>query len=93
MKNKIVPTGRERSLTEDTYIVSKTDPKGKITYANRIFMEISGYSEADLLGVQLDFRAALVRLSRICQGERGQRRIFGFRAMNFVFKSCFAMGN
>jgi PAS domain S-box-containing protein len=52
MKNKIVPTGRERSLKDDTYIVSKTDPKGKITYANRIFMEISGYGEADLIGVQ-----------------------------------------
>ena len=52
MKNKIVPTGIERSLTNDSYIVSKTDPKGKITYANRIFMEISGYREPDLLGVQ-----------------------------------------
>ena len=52
MKNKIVPTGKEWVLKGDTYIVSKTDTKGKITYANRIFMEISGYAESELLGVQ-----------------------------------------
>ena len=52
MKNKIVPTGKEWVLKDDTYIVSKTDGKGKITYVNRIFMEISGYGESDLLGVQ-----------------------------------------
>ncbi len=52
MKNKIPPTGHERELKKDTYIVSKTDTKGKITYANRIFMGISGYSEKELLGVQ-----------------------------------------
>lgn len=52
MKNKTPPTGNERVLKEDTYIVSKTDTKGRVTYANRIFMEISDYSESDLLGIQ-----------------------------------------
>ncbi len=52
MKNKTPPTGVERRLDKDAYIVSKTDTKGKITYANRSFMQLSGYSEKDLLGVQ-----------------------------------------
>lgn len=37
-------------LDDDDLIVSKTDPKGRITYANRRFMEIAGYSEPQLLG-------------------------------------------
>ncbi len=52
MKNKTPPTGVERQLDKDAYIVSKTDTKGKITYANRAFMQLSGYSEKELLGVQ-----------------------------------------
>ena len=41
---------QEIRLDEDDLIVSKTDPKGRITYANRRFMEIAGYSEPELLG-------------------------------------------
>ncbi len=52
MKNKTAPTDHEIHLREGTTIVSKTNTKGRITYANRIFMEISGYSERELLGVQ-----------------------------------------
>ncbi|MCP5303902.1 MAG: PAS domain S-box protein [Chromatiaceae bacterium] len=52
MKNPIAPTAIERSLVEDSFIVSKTDPKGRITYANPVFMEISGYAEHELLGKQ-----------------------------------------
>jgi PAS domain S-box-containing protein len=44
------PTQQERVLGEDDFIVSKTDLKGVITYGNRIFIEISGYSERELLG-------------------------------------------
>lgn len=40
----------EVRLDEDDLIVSKTDPKGRITYANRRFMEIAGYAEPELLG-------------------------------------------
>lgn len=43
-------TGVERHLGADELIVSKTDTKGRITYANRVFMKIAGYSEAELLG-------------------------------------------
>ncbi|HQS57982.1 MAG: chemotaxis protein [Gallionellales bacterium 35-53-114] len=40
----------ERHLKDGEYIVSKTDTKGRITYVNRPFMEISGFSEVELLG-------------------------------------------
>jgi PAS domain S-box-containing protein len=53
MKDKsIAPTQRERIMREDDFIVSKTDPKGIITYCNPIFIEFSGYSEEELLGTQ-----------------------------------------
>jgi PAS domain S-box-containing protein len=53
MKDKtIAPTTRERIMREDDFIVSKTDPKGIITYCNPIFIEFSGYAEDELLGTQ-----------------------------------------
>lgn len=53
MKNKgITPTGNERVMREDDFIVSKTDLKGRISYGNEIFIEFSGYSEQELLGSQ-----------------------------------------
>ena len=52
MKASIVPNNNERKLGDNDFIVSKTDTKGRIIYANRIFMEIAGYPEAELLGVQ-----------------------------------------
>lgn len=52
MKNKITPKNNEVRLADDEFIVSKTDRKGVITYTNRVFMHIAGYSEAELLGVQ-----------------------------------------
>ncbi|MEN4045940.1 PAS domain-containing protein [Sulfurimonas sp. NWX367] len=48
--NKIVPRNNEITLTEDEFIVSKTDTKGKILYGNKIFIKISGYEEKELLG-------------------------------------------
>jgi PAS domain-containing protein len=52
MKPVITPNNRERKIADDDFIVSKTDASGRITYANRIFMEISGFPEYELLGVQ-----------------------------------------
>ncbi len=50
MANKVTPTNHEKVMREDDFIVSKTDTKGIITYGNQIFIEFSGYSEAELLG-------------------------------------------
>ncbi|NPA29237.1 MAG: PAS domain-containing protein [Epsilonproteobacteria bacterium] len=44
------PTGVERFLQEDDFIVSKTDLKGRIIYGNKIFIKMSGYEESELLG-------------------------------------------
>ncbi len=44
------PTGKEIKLSSHKYIVSKTDPKGKIIYANEYFSEVSGYKEYELVG-------------------------------------------
>jgi PAS domain S-box-containing protein len=53
MKDRsIVPSQRERVMRENDFIVSKTDAKGIITYCNPIFIEFSGYTEAELLGSQ-----------------------------------------
>jgi PAS domain S-box-containing protein len=53
MKDRTIqPTSVEKVMREDDFIVSKTDPKGCITYGNRIFIEYSGYSERELLGKQ-----------------------------------------
>ena len=48
MKSK--PNLQERQFPENEIIVSKTDLKGKILYGNRIFIELSGYTEKELLG-------------------------------------------
>lgn len=37
-------------IVNETNIVSKSDLKGKITYVNKKFIEISGYSKEELLG-------------------------------------------
>jgi len=49
-KPKVTPTNREVFLKEEDFIVSKTDTKSRILYGNKIFIEISGYEESELLG-------------------------------------------
>lgn len=43
-------TGVERFFDKDEVIVSKTDLRGRITYANRVFQRVAGYTETDLMG-------------------------------------------
>ena len=50
MSSCIEPTGVERFFGRDEIIVSKTDPRGRITYANRVFLHIAGYEEREVLG-------------------------------------------
>lgn len=52
MKKNITPSAIERPMRESDFIVSKTNPKGIITYCNPIFIEFSGYSESELIGSQ-----------------------------------------
>lgn len=47
---RVIPSGRERHFGEDEIIVSKTDLQGRITYANEVFLRVSGYAEDALLG-------------------------------------------
>lgn len=49
-KPQIHPTGRESLFRENEIIVSKTDLKGRITYANDVFQRVSGYTAKELLG-------------------------------------------
>lgn len=49
-RDRVTPTGRERTFGEDQIIVSKTDLQGRITYANDVFIAVSGYEEAELIG-------------------------------------------
>ncbi len=44
------PVNKEREVPEDRFLVSKTDPRGVITYANEVFCEVAGYTEEELVG-------------------------------------------
>lgn len=44
------PTGQARTFAPDELIVSKTDPKGRITYANDVFLRVSGYELDEVIG-------------------------------------------
>lgn len=49
-RRRPTPTGRVVRFGEDEIIVSKTDLKGRIIYANQVFLRVSGFSEAEILG-------------------------------------------
>jgi len=50
LKQQPTPINHEIKLNPKRYIVSKTDASGIIEYGNDYFVEISGYSEAELIG-------------------------------------------
>ena len=50
MTKDIQPTGTERTFENDEIIVSKTDSKGRITYANDVFLKLALYEESEVLG-------------------------------------------
>ncbi len=77
MKRAIEPNNVERTMRENDFIVSKTNAKGIIIYGNPIFIEFSGYTEAELLGSQHnivrhpDMPRSVFKLAwdTICQGK------------------------
>lgn len=50
MSKNISLTGVEKTFEDNELIVSKTDLKGRLIYCNKIFLDISGYSEEECLG-------------------------------------------
>lgn len=50
MTRNVALTGHERFFDKNEIIVSKTDIKGHIQYANPVFMRIGGFDEAELMG-------------------------------------------
>ncbi len=50
MKINMPVTNVEVPLKDDTLIVSKTDLKGQITYINKDLLNISRFTEAELIG-------------------------------------------
>ncbi|WP_420998485.1 methyl-accepting chemotaxis protein [Cupriavidus sp. 30B13] len=50
MRNNQPVTNREFKLSPDDYLISRTDLKGRITFANRAFIEASGFPAEELLG-------------------------------------------
>ncbi len=49
MKRNISPKNTEVPYPDGKLIVSKTDTKGKITYCNELFIQMSGYTEEELI--------------------------------------------
>ena len=50
MQDRTAITGKERTFSPDEFIVSKTDVKGIITYANDVFLRVAGYRLGEVLG-------------------------------------------
>ena len=49
-RKKPIPIDEEIVLDPRRYIVSETDEKGRITFCNDYFREVSGYSNEELIG-------------------------------------------
>ena len=52
MTSRLYTTGNEVFFDDDDIIVSKTNTKGILTYTNRIFLNIAGYAEKEVVGQQ-----------------------------------------
>ncbi|MFD4840817.1 methyl-accepting chemotaxis protein [Achromobacter sp. NPDC058515] len=50
MRVNLPVTDVETKLREDQYLISRTDSKGRIVYANPAFIEVSGFSRDELIG-------------------------------------------
>ncbi len=68
MRKNFPITQDEVRVRADQYLISKTDLKGRITYANAAFIAISGFTREELIGKAHNLSATPTcppRLSRI----------------------------
>ena len=70
-RKTIQPTGRESPFDVEEIIVSKTDPKGRITYANAVFQRVSGYAAQELIDA---FHRSPERQRALIDGLSGTHR-------------------
>ena len=92
MRLNLPVSGREVMVGETANILSTTDLKGTITYANPDFVAISGFDEAELLGAPHN----LVRhpdmpveaFADLWQTLQTSRSWMGRRAMESIPKSA-----
>ena len=50
MRDNQPVTGHEHKLRSDDFLISRTDLRGRITYANPAFVEVSGFTNDELVG-------------------------------------------
>jgi len=50
MRRTITPTGEESPFGAEELLVTKTDVKGRITYANDAFLRVSGFTAREVIG-------------------------------------------
>src|SRR5690625_7655381 len=50
MRKNLPINNQETVIGEQQYLISKTDLKGRITYANQAFVQASGFAYGELLG-------------------------------------------
>ena len=49
-RQRVTPTGEERTFSADEIIVSKTDTRGIITYANDVFLRVGAFRADEVIG-------------------------------------------
>lgn len=72
----------EKYLSENDFIISKTDLKGNITYGNEKFIEMSGYKESELLGsahnILRDPQMPKVVFAHLWESIQKKQEVFAF---------------
>ncbi|MCD4668723.1 MAG: PAS domain-containing protein [Sulfurimonas sp.] len=63
---KITPKNNEKIFEKNVLLVTKTDLKGKITYANRTFINIVGMEESQLIDAPHNIIYSIKNIITIC---------------------------
>src|SRR5690606_5710435 len=50
MRKNLPVTNVETKVRDNQYLISKTDMKGRLIYANPAFIEVSGFTRDELIG-------------------------------------------